>query len=272
VTSAAATLERIAAKATTAEETLATRLLDAAAELGDRRDAAAVERASTAVALLEAGAGLHAELLDPGVAHGAGPPESDPPTSALAGAWLVGRGAEEIAACGDEAAAQWAAAAREMVGARMNEFEDLYDAGRSPARRLAIAESRTGALLALAASLGATLGAAGRSSIEAAREFGRQLGVAVEIGDEVASPAIASGRYPVALLYALEAEPDLATRLGRPLTGDEATGVLDAVEAAGGVESAERERGERIEAARRAIDRLSAESLTALADEVAERR
>lgn len=271
MTSGIATLERLTAKATTEGESLATRLLGAAAELGDRGDPASLERASASVELLDRGAGLHADLLDPGTAHAPARPDADPRSSALAGVWLIARGAVEIAACGDEAAARWAGAAREMVGARMNAFEDLYDAGRSPSRRLAIAESRTGALLALAAGLGATLSEASRSSIDAGGEFGRQLGVAVEIGEEIASPGIASGTYPVALLYALETEPDLATRLGRPLASDDAARVLDVAADAGGLERAQHERRERIDAARRAIEGLAAGSLMTLADEVAER-
>jgi geranylgeranyl pyrophosphate synthase len=269
VTAGSATLERIAATAPPQTESIATRLVGAAAELGDRPDPDAVERASGAVALLDRGAGLHAELLDPGTAHDPGQPDRDPPSSALAGAWLIGRGAEAIAACGDDAAAGWASAARELVGARMLEFEDLYDPGRSASRRLAIAESRTGALLELAGRLGAMLSGADRAAIGAVSEFGRQLGVAVEIGEEIGSIALASGRYPLALPYALETDPDLATRLGRPLSSAQAAEVLEAIEAAGGFERARRERGERLANARGALQGISAESLLALADKAA---
>ncbi len=277
----AAALARIAAEATPEQgDSIAIRLLGCAAALGKGVEPDAVGPAAEAIGALQGWIRLHSDALDPDAVHGPSRAGADPPSGAVAGAWLLGRGSERIAACGDAATAAWTRAARAVASAQVIEFDDLYDAGRAPQRALAAAEARSGAVLGLCGRLGALLADAPEGSIEAAGRFGTELGVAVEIHDELAAvrrareqghprPAFAAGRYPLALLYALQNDPGIAARLGRPLADEEIAAAVDAIEAAGGLRRAEQERGARIAAARAALEGLDAEPLLELADEAA---
>jgi geranylgeranyl diphosphate synthase type I len=224
---------------------------------------ASLREAIHAVEMLDGALGLHDELLErrSGAENGSGGPVA----GALAGAWLLGRATDAIAGLGDEAAAMWGSAAAGLVRARILAFEDLYDAGRTPERYLTIAEMRSGGLLSLAARLGALLCAAGAPRIAALDEYGRALGVAVEIRADVVGvreqdgpggQRIGSGDYPLPLLYAIESEPQLARLLGRPLDGAGLVPVLDGVRTAGGVERAVEECHRRALAAASALEGL----------------
>jgi geranylgeranyl pyrophosphate synthase len=242
-----------------------------------------VARAARALELLESALELHDALRDSGPnGHGGGadPERGDRPVAtALGGVWLLGRGGETIAGCGDEAAASWGAATHRLVRARTIEFEDLYDTARSPARYLAVAELRSGSLFSLAVRLGGLLTSA-QDAAAALDQFGRQLGVATEIeadlaglrpGDDGgrAAARIGIGNYPLALLYALESDPELAGQLGKPIGAEAVVAVVERVRAAGGLERAGEECRRRALAARQALAGMSAaDPLLEIADRV----
>lgn len=247
-------------------------------------DADSVVRAARAIELLERALELHDGLRDSGPnGHGDGPePErGDRPLAiTLGGVWLLGRGGEIIAACGDEPAAIWGDTAHRLVRARAIEFEDLYDPARSPARYLAVAELRSGSLFSLAARLGGLLPVAQDAVAMALAKFGRQLGVATEIeadlaglarSDQGGRPAarVGIGNYPLALLYALESDPELARQLGKPIGAVAVAAVVERVRAAGGLERAGDECRRRVRAAKQALAGMTgAEPLLAIADRV----
>jgi len=243
----------------TASDSLAATLAAEAAGAG--ASDASLREAIHAVEMLDGALGLHDELLErpSGAENGSGGPVA----GALAGAWLLGRATEAIADLGDEAAAMWGRAANGLARARILAFEDLYDAGRTPERYLTIAEMRSGGLLSLAARLGALLSGPGEPRIAALDEYGRALGVAVEIRADVVGlrdgpggRRVGSGDYPLPLLYAIESEPQLARLLGRPLDGAGLAPVLDGIRTAGGVERAVEECRRRARVAATALEGL----------------
>lgn len=251
-------------------------------------DADSVTRAAGAIELLERALELHDGLRDSGPdgqGDGQGAERGDRPVAiALGGVWMLGRGGEAIAACGDQAAAIWGDTAHRLVRARTIEFEDLYDPARSPARYLAVAELRSGSLFSLAARLGGLLTAAEDGAAAALDQFGRQLGVATEIVADLAglgrsdpggraAARIGIGNYPLALLYALESAPELAGQLGKPIGSEAVAVVVERARAAGGLERAGEECRRRADAAKQALAGMAgAEPLLMIADRVIDGR
>jgi geranylgeranyl pyrophosphate synthase len=259
-----------------------------AARMRGGADVESVARAARALELLERAFELHDGLRDSGPnghGDGADPERGDRPiATALGGVWLLGRGAEIIAACGDEAATSWGATTYRLVRARAIEFEDLYDAARSPARYLTVAELRSGSLFSLAARLGGLLSSAQDAVAAGLDQFGRQLGVATEIeadlaelrrgdGGGRAAARVGAGNYPLALLYALESDPELAARLGKPIGAEAVAAVVERVRAAGGLERASEQCRRRALAAKDALAGMTAaDPLLEIADWVIDGR
>ena len=140
------------------------------------------------------------------------------------------------------------------------------------AQCLAMAEGKTGALLGAACELGALAAGAGPDTAGLYRRFGRQLGVAFQLVDDLlgvwgdpeatgkpAGSDLSSRKksLPVvaALTSGMRAGEDLACRYGRDEQWDEAalTHVANLVEAAGGRAWAQAEADRRIEAALSAL-------------------
>jgi geranylgeranyl pyrophosphate synthase len=242
----------------------------------EEREKPSIAAAARAVEALEAGLRLHDEILDLGPGEDGGDPGIV--ASGLGGAWLLGSGAESIAELGDVAAAMWGDAAHRIVRARMIEFGDLYDAGRTPARYLSTAELGSGSLLSLAARLGALASGADQRTLAALDEFGRELGVAAQIRADLAAlddpdrPAalrVGAGRYGLPVLLAIEADPGIAGLLGKPLGGEGLATALERVRSAGGAERAGEELRRRVSGARSALDAVSGtESLAEIASGV----
>jgi heptaprenyl diphosphate synthase len=255
-------LDAVTSSATkSASDSLAATLVVEAAGAGAEQES--VRDATRALAIVEGALGLHDELLEsrPGADNGG----RGVVVGALGGVWLLGRAAEAIASLGGEAARMWGQTANGLVRARMLAIEDLYDAGRTPARYLTVAEMRSGGLLSLAARLGASLAGAAPDRIAALEGYGRELGVAAEIRagvlglrepDGPAARRIGSGDYPLPLLYALESDPALASLLGKPLEAEAIAEVVNGVRAAGGIERAVDECRGRARAAQAALAEL----------------
>jgi len=255
---------------------VAARLVLESARHGEGPEADRIGDAARAVEILGDAMRLHAELLDSSAARDR---EGEPVPAGLGGAWLLGQAAETIASCGDEAAALWARTAHDLVRAHMLEIEDLYDAGRSPARYLAVAQMRAGSLLALATSLGALMARTAEPVAAAFREYGLQLGIATEIATDIVAIGGANGRQPQArqlgcgnytlpVLYALESDPELAGSLGKPLEPEALPPLVERIRASGGIERAQAELERRVRAAEEALGELPADGLVAIASEV----
>jgi geranylgeranyl pyrophosphate synthase len=136
----------------------------------------------------------------------------------------------------------------------------------------------SGGLLSLAARLGALLSGEDEPARAALGEYGRRLGVAAEIRDDVvglrdpagaAARRVGAGEYPLPLLYTIESDPELAGLLGRPLDADALGPVLEGVRASGGVERAIEECRRRALAAVGALNGLpDVDALVEIADGV----
>jgi geranylgeranyl diphosphate synthase, type I len=248
--------------ARSASDSLAATLVVEAAGRGDRADGS-LREAARAVEMLEGALGLHDELLEsrPRAENG----HRKPVAAGVGGAWLLGRATERASALGNQAAAMWGEAANGVVRARILAFEDLYDAGRAPARYLTVAEMRTGGVFSLAARLGASISRTREGKVAALGEYGRGLGVAAEIRDDVkgmrtpdgrAAIRVSAGDYPLPLLYAIESDPELAGMLGKPLDAEALGPVLERVRAAAGTERAIAECRRRALVATGALDGL----------------
>jgi geranylgeranyl pyrophosphate synthase len=258
----AAAIAEVAERATRSGSPAATVLAECAAR-GGAADGS-VREATRALQALEGAFRLHDELLEtrPGSQRNGG---RDPVAAGIGGAWQLGRASEAASRLGEGAAAMWGEAANRLARARILRFGDLYDAGRTPSRWLAAAEMGSGSLFAVAARLGASLAATDEPAPAAFGEYGRELGVAVEIRDDVAglpdpdgpvARRIGAGDYPLPLLYAIEFAPELVGRLGKPIDGKALAAVLEAIPAAGGERRAIDECRRRAEAATAALDAL----------------
>ncbi len=243
-----------------ADRSLAATLVRAAARLGDGNPPNSVATVARAIGLLESALHAHVALVDSGAVRALERSSDQPVRDGIAGAWLLGHASETIASFGDDVAELWADAAHALVRAEILEFEDLYDAGRSPGRYLSVSEMRTGSLLSVAARLGGLLAEIDQPTPDALDECGRQLGIATEIRADVAAlsganvagsgrPGIGSGRYTLPVLYAIESDPELSGALGKPLDGEQVERLVHRVHSVDSVERSEREAATRVRAA-----------------------
>jgi heptaprenyl diphosphate synthase len=176
-------------------------------------------QAAGLVALL--GASMRADASVHGLCATAEPPVTDAgnAVAALAGAWLAAKANELSAELGDEPFERCSAAAARITRGWMIETEDLYDAGRPPARCLEATECLSGGIFELACGLGGWAAGATAERRQALQRFGGELGVAIAIRDEYAAlsadgEALARGVYSLPVACALEADPSLASSLG----------------------------------------------------------
>jgi geranylgeranyl reductase family protein len=164
-----------------------------------------------------------------------------------------------------------AAAARAGIGIAAATFElseaAAWDAENTFAGDISLdgllgAYERRASTLALACGGAAEIAGAGAETVGALERFGRGIGVASRIAEESRalmrgdertrrSPAedLRQGRYPLAVVEALEFDPSLRGRLGEPLGAAGASELLAAVRAAGGVDGASARCRERAAAA-----------------------
>jgi geranylgeranyl pyrophosphate synthase len=263
---------------TGADAGLGVRVLRAAAGGAGRDPAEAL------IAMIEAADRAEAAIhgLDGGELNtGAAPPNG---TAALASGWLRARAGELAGAIGPAGATRFADTVKSQAAGRVMEAEDLYDAARPAARYLEAAGLRSGALLALAAALGA----ASEKDADRLARAGRSIGVAVKIQRDVsgfvsrfvagapgtgAAPggAISNGVYSLPVIRAIEAEPKIASALGGPVTGEKLLDLVARIKDAGGLTRAAADCREHAGAARAALEGAGhGEALAALAGEVAE--
>ena len=247
----------------------------------------AVRESAIAVELLHLGTLVHDDVVDDGRlrrdAETVGMRYGNQ-TSGFVGALLVSRALEIIASRGTEPIRRSVDTATAMCAGQMAEFEDLFDIERSVSRyRFAIA-GKTASLFEFAAWLGAWVSRADRQTVEAMSRFGRELGVAFQILDDVldlTAPLSVTGKrqgndlrqgvYSLPIIYAIEADAALRGMLGRSAEED-LPSLVARIERSGGINRAIQEcrsSAGRAGAALRddCISVAAAEGLTALLDE-----
>ena len=124
---------------------------------------------------------------------GAGP-------AVLAGDALLTRALEVLAAAPPAAGRLLTGAVQELVDGRAADLALARRGDATPAECLATAGATTGALLGAACALGAMLGGAGPERVRDLDRFGRHLGVALRIGDDLlgirGAPTVAGRSVP----------------------------------------------------------------------------
>ena len=219
-----------------------------------RRDAALggpVLRAAAAVELLHMATLVHDDVLDraelrrgrPTVAHAYGVE-----TAVSTGNYLLARAFQELVGAGDPAAVDVLSAA--AVGLSQGEVLQRDDAHRvtvTQAEYELRCERKTADLFAAACRLGAELSGAGEQAAAALSEYGRLIGLAFQVFDDIldcSGDEARTGKLPGAdvrdgtvtlpLILALEVHPELALLLSREGLGaaDVAT-VLETVAGSG---------------------------------------
>jgi heptaprenyl diphosphate synthase len=171
--------------------------------------------------------------------------------SGFVGGVLFARAGELAARCGAEPMLRFARAGANVCKGQMAEFEDLFDLARSVRRyRLAIA-GKTASLFELAAWLGAWLAGAAERTTEALARFGRELGMAFQIADDVldlTAPESETGKvqakdlregvYSLPVIHALRADARLREQLEHGPREAELPELLARIERSGAIELA----------------------------------
>lgn len=147
----------------------------------------------------------------------------------LVGDYLFARASSMAADVGGQVPRVLADAIARVVQGQVRELEHLYDIRRTVEHYFATIDDKTGALLEASSLLGSSLAGATAHQSEELRKFGSFFGYAFQIADDLLdfsasqeflgkAPGtdLRDGVYTLPLLYAVEAEPALATALGTP--------------------------------------------------------
>ena len=224
-----------------------------------RRDRALGEpvlRAGAAVELLHMATLVHDDVLDraelrrgrPTVAH-----EFGAEMAVSAGNYLLARAFSELVGAGEPGAVD--ILSRTAVGLSEGEVlqrAEAFDLSLDAAAYERRCERKTADLFSAACSLGALLSEAGDEAVAAVCEYGRLIGLAFQVFDDIldlSGDEAATGKRPgtdvrdgtvtLPLVFALEARPDLAPLLRGPAPGaDEVATVLRSVAECGALERA----------------------------------
>lgn len=219
----------------------------------DRPLATPVIHAAAAVELLHMATLVHDDVLDhatvrrgrPTVAH-----EFGPEVALSAGNFLLARAFGEIALTADGAAvAALSAAAVNLSDGELLQRRQTRDVALAPADYERRCEGKTADLFAVSCRLGAQLSGAAAENVAALAVYGRLIGLAFQILDDILDCTgdegvlgkrpgtdVRDGTMTLPLLYAVAADPSLAVLLARDDLGDpEVAEVLRRVAATGAV-------------------------------------
>ena len=206
-----------------------------------RRGEAAGEkvlRAAASVELLHMATLVHDDVLDraelrrgkPTVAHRYGPG-----TAVSAGNYLLARSFSELVGSGSpEAVDLLSATAVGLSEGEVLQRAEAHDVDVSEEQYVRRCERKTADLFAAACGLGALLSDAGDETVGAVGRFGRLIGLAFQVLDDIldcSGDQAATGKRPgtdvrdgtitLPMIYALEARPELAEILRRPGPSDD---------------------------------------------------
>lgn len=263
-------------------------ILREAAKYGPRTDDETVQNAAAAVELLHLASVTHDDVIDASdLRRGIETARArfGDRASVLGGGWLFARAVELLADGGDEATRHFCDATARICEGQMLESEDLFNVDRSPQRYLAAIDGKTATLFALSARLGAHLSGADRETVAKLAHYGRDLGLAFQISDDVLDliaedlitgkpqgSDLRRGVYTLPLLYALRANPGLAKLLQEPDASSEGLGQLvKEISAAGGFEQALADCSRYVDSAKAAVRGSSHGDLGGIADAVLDR-
>jgi geranylgeranyl pyrophosphate synthase len=222
--------------------------------LCSRRDAAfgeAVLRGATAIELLHMATLVHDDVLDraelrrgrPTVAHAYGVE-----TAVSAGNYLLAGAFQELVGAGDAGAVDvLSSTAVGLSEGEVLQRDDAYRVSVTQAEYELRCERKTADLFAAACRLGAMLSGAGGQAEEALSDYGRLIGLAFQVFDDIldcsgeeastgkrSGADVRDGTVTLPLIFALEAHPELAARLSRKGHGAaDVASILETVAASG---------------------------------------
>ena len=145
----------------------------------------------------------------------------------LAGDYLFTKAAGLAARVGGEVPGVLADAISRVVQGQVDELEMTFDPRRSVSHYFKTIEGKTASLLEASTYLGARLGGCSDEECASARRFGTAMGFAFQIADDLldlAADVVETGKphgtdlkegvYTLPVIYAVEAEPKVASLLG----------------------------------------------------------
>jgi heptaprenyl diphosphate synthase len=155
----------------------------------------------------------------------------------LTGDFLLARASELAATLGPEVSELLAATIGHLCEGQVRELRHAFDVGRTEDAYLAAIAGKTASLLSTSCRIGALTAGLGPVEVAALTEFGRQVGMAFQVVDDLldlvgtsealGKPAghdLVEGVYTLPVIWAL-AEADTGAQLkellGRPLSADE---------------------------------------------------
>jgi heptaprenyl diphosphate synthase len=228
-------------------------LLEAASR-GPNPGTSAVRRAATAVELLHVATMTHDDVIDRGDRRRGVPTvtaEHGCHTAVTVGVWLLGRVAELLIDCGPGALASASTSIVRMCDGQIAEARDMFNPDRTIDDYLRAIEGKTAELFALSAQLGAQLGEADPATILALKNYGRELGIAYQIADDLrdlthddaatgrrAGNDLRQGIYTLPIIYALQAQPDLRNLLTATPTTRDTARIIDIATHTGAIDRA----------------------------------
>ncbi|MBI4898510.1 MAG: polyprenyl synthetase family protein [Actinobacteria bacterium] len=163
-------------------------LLGLAAQQGRGGDIRTIGSAAEAVELLHLASLAHDDIIDSGELR-----RGELTTrarygqryAALAGGWVLCSAVKRILPCSDSARMRFSKTAVEMSGGGMLELTDVGNLGRTEADYLEASKRKTATIMSLAAYLGAELSGAPEGIVAAACQFGNDVGMALQIWDDL---------------------------------------------------------------------------------------
>jgi geranylgeranyl pyrophosphate synthase len=202
-----------------------------------------VLRAAASVELLHMATLVHDDVLDRAVLRRGRATvvhEFGADVAVSAGNYLLARAFSELAGAGDAGAVDMLSAA--AVGLSQGEVlqrDEAHDVGISEEQYVRRCARKTADLFAAACRLGARLSAADEAVTEALAEFGRLIGLAFQVLDDIldfsddeestgkrAGTDVRDGTITLPLIFALQARPDVAPLLAAPGPDDAAVAAV----------------------------------------------
>ena len=226
-------------------------------------------RAAAAVELLHVGTLYHDDVMDEAQTRRGAPSVNAKwgnSAAILGGDVLIARAMGVVASLGADETAVLASTLEDLCGGQAMETRWLFDISRTREAYFAAVERKTAALFGASCQLGAIAVGWSRTDAAAFGSFGRQIGVAFQIVDDVLDLIVTGdllgkppgtdlreGVYTLPVIIALEREPALRRLLAKPCTMHELERARSAVLGSGATESCLRTAGSYITEAQRKL-------------------
>ena len=195
----------------------------------------------------------------------------------LVGDFCIARSIDTATLANQSVAQLLAVVNRRMCVGRMKEIHATSNSKRTPRHYFEAATSRTGALFGLAASLGAELAGASRTTSESLEQYGQALGLAIQTASDVlnlitrdemaGTPAgsdLHTGIYTLPVIFAVEEDTELRRLLSHYPDIAQPSEILSAIRASRGIERASRACRDRVAEAQQALVSTTKTQLTLL--------